>query len=108
MIRRPPRSTLFPYTTLFRSVCASRRARTGRHDTVDANFRRAADMFREQSFTFFLAATQVEHAEWLAAQGRAGEAEPLLAEARETFAILEATPWLERAGGVPAPTAVAS
>src|SRR5256885_12787853 len=24
MIRRPPRSTLFPYTTLFRSVCASR------------------------------------------------------------------------------------
>src|SRR2546429_7405796 len=26
MIRRPPRSTLFPYTTLFRSGCASRRA----------------------------------------------------------------------------------
>src|SRR2546427_8152192 len=26
MIRRPPRSTLFPYTTLFRSQCA------GRHD----------------------------------------------------------------------------
>src|SRR5258708_21122936 len=23
MIRRPPRSTLFPYTTLFRSVCIS-------------------------------------------------------------------------------------
>src|SRR5260221_9526737 len=23
MIRRPPRSTLFPYTTLFRSICAS-------------------------------------------------------------------------------------
>src|SRR5258705_8273025 len=23
MIRRPPRSTLFPYTTLFRSVCAA-------------------------------------------------------------------------------------
>src|SRR2546422_11568207 len=29
MIRRPPRSTLFPYTTLFRSVCsASRRSIT--------------------------------------------------------------------------------
>src|SRR3712207_8984467 len=26
MIRRPPRSTLFPYTTLFRSECASRGA----------------------------------------------------------------------------------
>src|SRR3712207_6879661 len=25
MIRRPPRSTLFPYTTLFRSVCPARR-----------------------------------------------------------------------------------
>src|SRR2546427_6385409 len=24
MIRRPPRSTLFPYTTLFRSLCPSR------------------------------------------------------------------------------------
>src|SRR3712207_9021945 len=23
MIRRPPRSTLFPYTTLFRSICGS-------------------------------------------------------------------------------------
>src|SRR3712207_7660812 len=27
MIRRPPRSTLFPYTTLFRSVVGARRAR---------------------------------------------------------------------------------
>src|SRR5437773_8298288 len=26
MILRPPRSTLFPYTTLFRSVCRDRRA----------------------------------------------------------------------------------
>src|SRR5258708_20847211 len=25
MIRRPPRSTLFPYTTLFRSACGARR-----------------------------------------------------------------------------------
>src|SRR2546422_5867893 len=29
MIRRPPRSTLFPYTTLFRSVVAVRSARRG-------------------------------------------------------------------------------
>src|SRR3712207_6860003 len=27
MIRRPPRSTLFPYTTLFRSACPRRRCR---------------------------------------------------------------------------------
>src|SRR3712207_7309450 len=30
MIRRPPRSTLFPYTTLFRSVRLDERARFGR------------------------------------------------------------------------------
>src|SRR5258707_11919193 len=29
MIRRPPRSTLFPYTTLFRSLLFGRRARIG-------------------------------------------------------------------------------
>src|SRR5258708_21757560 len=33
MIRRPPRSTLFPYTTLFRSACAvvAQRPRERRH-----------------------------------------------------------------------------
>src|SRR2546430_11141353 len=30
MIRRPPRSTLFPYTTLFRSHCSLRHAHAGR------------------------------------------------------------------------------
>src|SRR2546422_8271456 len=30
MIRRPPRSTLFPYTTLFRSLEAERAAHAGR------------------------------------------------------------------------------
>src|SRR3712207_7171069 len=29
MIRRPPRSTLFPYTTLFRSSCGDRRGQPG-------------------------------------------------------------------------------
>src|SRR3712207_9339896 len=33
MIRRPPRSTLFPYTTLFRSEIA--KAIVGHHDIVD-------------------------------------------------------------------------
>src|SRR2546421_2122225 len=31
MIRRPPRSTLFPYTTLFRSCAPHRRPRLARH-----------------------------------------------------------------------------
>src|SRR2546430_4742476 len=39
MIRRPPRSTLFPYTTLFRSERDSRRRRTSRGvDDVDLCF----------------------------------------------------------------------
>src|SRR5438034_7248494 len=33
MIRRPPRSTLFPYTTLFRSLASQRsKSMRGRHD----------------------------------------------------------------------------
>src|SRR2546428_7083629 len=32
MIRRPPRSTLFPYTTLFRSINAIRKAKRGGED----------------------------------------------------------------------------
>src|SRR2546426_12675433 len=42
MIRRPPRSTLFPYTTLFRSgLRASRRARHVLHPSVGARSRAA-------------------------------------------------------------------
>src|SRR2546422_6352604 len=44
MIRRPPRSTLFPYTTLFRSVCVPeepRRASSGR--VPSPHRRRGAD-----------------------------------------------------------------
>src|SRR5256885_7183805 len=41
MIRRPPRSTLFPYTTLFRSVMADDLARRGidAHEPHDAGAR---------------------------------------------------------------------
>jgi hypothetical protein len=49
---------------------------------------------------FYLAVTQVEHAEWLTAQGRPDEADPLVTEAREIFEQLEATPWVERLDGV--------
>src|SRR5258708_27435061 len=36
MIRRPPRSTLFPYTTLFRSRNEDHGPRAGRPDRADA------------------------------------------------------------------------
>src|SRR3712207_2177114 len=43
MIRRPPRSTLFPYTTLFRSQLANSFAEVGqRVIVVEADFRRPA------------------------------------------------------------------
>jgi tetratricopeptide (TPR) repeat protein len=75
-----------------------------RDERVDDDFRGAAAIFREFGFAFYLAVTQLEHAEWLIAQRREDEAEPLRAEARETFEALEATPWLERAGRLTADT----
>src|SRR5258708_14969211 len=38
MIRRPPRSTLFPYTTLFRSDDSHRERVTNFHDAIDQHF----------------------------------------------------------------------
>src|SRR5687768_17860859 len=42
MIRRPPRSTLFPYTTLFRSRIARWRAGAQQHVLLDAVHRYAS------------------------------------------------------------------
>jgi predicted ATPase len=63
----------------------------------ETKFGAAAALFRELGTVFWLAVTQLEHGEWLTAGGRAAEAEPLLAEARETFERLGARPWVERA-----------
>src|SRR5256885_3998217 len=55
MIRRPPRSTLFPYTTLFRSrsgdgAAATRiRAPRGREPTVESGNTSLADHVRNES-----------------------------------------------------------
>src|SRR2546430_11571031 len=64
MIRRPPRSTLFPYTTLFRSDepawalsprCATGRARArgsecrGRDSGLRRDFRRGESLFRSRT-----------------------------------------------------------
>jgi class 3 adenylate cyclase/tetratricopeptide (TPR) repeat protein len=79
----------------FRARLAAAR---GEHDAVEQGFKTAEQIFREYGIPFWLAVTQLEHGEWLTAQGRSEEAEPLLAEAGETFERLEAAPWLERAG----------
>src|SRR2546423_6316705 len=48
MIRRPPRSTLFPYTTLFRSLaCARRELRACLARAVNALARRVGEVFAQ-------------------------------------------------------------
>jgi hypothetical protein len=63
---------------------------------AEADFRRAEKIFRECGLAFPLALTQLEHAERLAAEGRSGDRQALLDEARETFERLEALFWVER------------
>jgi class 3 adenylate cyclase/tetratricopeptide (TPR) repeat protein len=86
---RPP--LLAAHAARFRArlACDPSEAETG--------FRRATELFRELDMAFWLAVTQLEHAEWLIQHGRAAEAQPLLDEATETFELLEATPWIDRA-----------
>ena len=83
----------------FRALIA---ANEGDAQRAEDSFKTATAAFREYGTPFLLACTELEHAEWLVTQSRAEEAEPLLAEARETFERLRATPWLERADALAA------
>jgi class 3 adenylate cyclase/tetratricopeptide (TPR) repeat protein len=74
-----------------------------RQSGEEAGFATAASRFRELEMPFWLALTELEHAEWLIGESRPDEAEPLLAEARETFVRLDAKPWLERVEAAGAP-----
>jgi predicted ATPase/DNA-binding SARP family transcriptional activator len=69
----------------------------GEADAVEPSLLRATATFRELSMPFYVAIALLEHGEWLAEQGCGVDAEPLLAEACETFQRLKARPWLERA-----------
>jgi hypothetical protein len=79
----------------FRALLSARRGET---EEAERRFKRATGLFRELALVFYLGIGLLEYGEWLVSQNRAGDAEPLLAEARATFERLEATPWLERAG----------
>src|SRR5258707_11035234 len=61
MIRRPPRSTLFPYTTLFRSRLRKRAAR--RRESVSSSAMVAPHAIEHE-------ASLAAHAEWLRRHGR--------------------------------------
>ena len=54
-------------------------------------------LFRGLSLEFWLAVTLLEHGEQLTEQNGGAGAGRLIAEAREIFERLGATPWLERA-----------
>jgi class 3 adenylate cyclase/tetratricopeptide (TPR) repeat protein len=67
---------------------------------ADRYFTAAASQLRALELPFYLAVVQLEHGEWLTARGRPDDAQPLLAEARDTFERLRAQPWLDRVGAV--------
>ena len=54
MIRRPPRSTLFPYTTLFRSAAGRAEAIIVRSATDHQSFSLNASLVRREDGHFFL------------------------------------------------------
>ena len=83
-------------TTAFLRAQAARLRASLVPAAVEQDSSTAANMFRELSVPFWLAVTLLEHAEWLAAQGRTSDAAPLLIEAREIFERLQARPWLDR------------
>src|SRR2546430_12277489 len=68
MIRRPPRSTLFPYTTLFRSPGADRRlvhhnhkARRAAKDVVDRKSTRLNSSHSQISYAVFCLKKKKKH-----------------------------------------------
>jgi hypothetical protein len=90
--QRPP--MLAAHAARFRAKIASGTTE------AEALFQRAEQMFHEYELPFWLAVTQLEHGEWLVGQLRPAEAESLVADARETFERLDASPWVERANAV--------
>src|SRR5262249_58996818 len=67
-------------------------AARGEQGNVEQGFKTAEQIFREYGVPFWLAMTELEHAEWLAGRGRSEDAGPLLTEAGENFPRLRANP----------------
>ena len=68
----------------------------GKLDGDEREQETAAAGFRQLSLRFWLGVTLLERGELLVGHGRAEEAAPLFAEAREIFEELRARPWLDR------------
>ncbi len=87
-------------TPVLRAIADRARARLsvtqGGRDGAEAGFKSSAAMFREVGAPHWLGATLVEYGEWLGAEGRSAEAEPLFSEAIGIFENLGAYRWLDR------------
>src|SRR2546425_2226560 len=59
MIRRPPRSTLFPYTTLFRSIENTRCVLRGKPEPLDYFFEMVAALQQVDDHTGFFIRTHI-------------------------------------------------
>lgn len=71
-------------------------AARGDAEQAESAFASAAESMKELGVPFWVAVTELEHAEWLASQLRATDAEPLLADAEELFERLQTLGWLGR------------
>jgi len=71
----------------------------GEASAVEPGFEEAEQLFRQVGMVFWLAVTQLEHAEWLRSNGGSPKAASLASEARRVFERLGATVWLDRLGG---------
>src|SRR3712207_8816127 len=72
MIRRPPRSTLFPYTTLFRSAKA-KASLVGPPYRIVERLVKGSDFFKPYVFTRVLTARNILTSTWVAAWIRSEE-----------------------------------
>jgi len=84
-------------TPFYRGLRARFRGRLETGPAAAAYFREAEAVYEALGTPFFLAVTQLEHAESLEQVGPSDEADALRAAAREVFQRLGAQPWLERA-----------
>jgi len=90
---------------VLRAQRARFRARLPAYD-AEAELAVAEQLFDESETPFYAAVVRLERSERLIAKGRGAEATPLLEQARETFELLSAKPWLARVDSLTASTQV--
>ena len=101
IVEELPPGELTPSLRALGSRFSARRAGLrGDPESASAGFHAAGAILEEIEKLFDLAVVRLEHAEWLAGEGRLDDAEPLLEEARAIFERLRAAPWVERARAV--------